>query len=203
LAYENTPMLTPKEFRRKRRVLDQMLTGHSLLRERYERRALLLSLVTIALSIVATSIAFLSGESTFSILGVQARAQIWIGALTLILFFLALVDLLVRWRQRSGAHADAVQRLGRLKSLFRVATIQDDVVVATGVNLSVEYDRTMEQLPAIPEKLILWVKSEHLRKVQVSKLLDTHAGAPVWYLNCLAYLQGIRGSETIDTEEDR
>jgi hypothetical protein len=192
--------LTPGEFSRKRRVLDQMLTGHSLLRDRYKRHALALSLLTLALSIVATSIAFLSGESMFSVLGVQARAQIWIGSLTTILFFLTLVDLLVHWRERAGAHADAVQRLGRLKGMFRMATIHDDRVVATGIDLSIEYDRTMEQLPPIPERLFLWMKAKHIRKVQVSKLLDTHAGAPLSYVYLLAYLEGVRGTGQADSE---
>ena len=87
--------LTPDELRRKRRVLDQMLTGHSLLRDLYERRALILTLLILGLSIVATSVAFLSGESTVSILGVRARVQTWVGVLTATIFFLTLVDLCV------------------------------------------------------------------------------------------------------------
>lgn len=186
------PPLTPQELRRKRRVLDQMLTGHSLLRDRYERRALILTLLILALSIVATSVAFLSGESTVSILGIRARLQIWVGVLTATIFFLTLIDLRVDWRQRAGAHDDAARRLGRLKGIFRVAVIRDGVVDAGGVDLNADYDSTMEQLLPIPDKRFLWVKAKHTRKVRASKLLDEHAGAPVWYVRLLAMWQGIR-----------
>jgi hypothetical protein len=184
---------TPEEFRRKRRVVDQTLTGHSLLRDRYERRALVLTLVIIALSIVATSVAFLSGESTVSIFGVGARVQIWVGVLTATIFFLTLVDLRVDWRQRAGAHDEAARRLGRLKGVFRVPTVRDGLVDAH-VDLNAAYDTTMEELPPIPDKRFLWVKAKHARKVRASKLLDRHAGAPVWYVRLLAMWQGIRGA---------
>jgi hypothetical protein len=191
---------TPNEFRRKRRVLDQMLTGHSLLRDRYEHRALVLTLLILALSIMATSVAFLSGDSTFSILGIRARVQTWVGVLTAMLFFLTLVDLRVDWRQRAGAHDEAARRLGRLKGLFRSVTIRDGAVDAGGADLDVEYDTTMEQLPPIPDKRFLWVKAKHTRKVRASMLLDRHAGAPLWYVRLLAMWQGIRGGEQVEAE---
>lgn len=193
---------TPEEFRRKRRVLDQMLTGHSLLRDRYERRALVLTLLILALSIVATSVAFLSGDSTFSILGLRARVHIWVGVLTAIIFFLTLVDLRVDWRQRAGAHGEAARRLGRLKGLFRMATIRNGVVDAGGADLNGEYDNTMGQLPPIPDTRFLWVKAKHTRKVQVSKLLDKHAGAPLWYVRLLAMWHGIRDADQVGGEKE-
>src|SRR5437879_2833536 len=119
-----------------------MLTGHSLLRDRYERRALVLTLLILGLSIVATSVACFSGESTVSILGIQARVQVWVGVLTATIFFLTLVDLRVDWRQRAGAHDDAARRLGRLKGVFRVAVVHDGVVDAGGVDLNADYDST-------------------------------------------------------------
>jgi hypothetical protein len=191
---------TPDEFHRKRRVLDQMLSGHSLLRDRYERRALVLTLLVLGLSIVATSVAFLSGEATVSIVGIKARVQIWVGVLTALIFFLTLVDLRVDWRQRAGSHDEAARRLGRLKGLFRVATVRDGVVDTAGRDLNLEYDTTMDELPPIPESRFLWVKAKHTRKVRASNLLDHHAGAPVWYVRWLAMWHGIRGVEQPSTQ---
>jgi hypothetical protein len=192
---------TPEEFRRKRRVLDQMLTGHSLLRDRYERRALVLTLLVLALSIVATSVAFLSG-STLSILGIQARVQVWVGVLSAVIFFLTLVELRVDWRQRAGTHGDAARRLGRLKSIFRAAAVHDDVVDAGKTDLNLEYDTTMEQLTPIPDNRFLWVKAKHTRKVRASMLLDKHPGAPLWYIRLLAMWHGIRGGDQAEGEEE-
>jgi hypothetical protein len=195
--------LTPDELGRKRRVLDQMLTGHSLLRDLYQRRALILTLLILGLSIVATAVAFLSGESTVSILGVRARVQTWVGVLTATIFFLTLVDLRVDWRQRAGAHDEAARQLGRLKGVFRVAIVRDGVVEAGGVDLNADYDATMEQLPPIPDKRFLSVKAKHKRKVRASKLLDKHAGAPVWYVRLLAMWQGVRAVPEDKKEERR
>jgi hypothetical protein len=192
---------TPEEFRRKRRVLDQMLTGHSLLRDRYERRALVLTLLLLSLSIVATSVAFLSGDPTASIFGIRARVQVWVGVLTALIFFLTLVDLRVDWRQRAGSHEEAARRLGRLKGLFRSVNVTDGVVDVGGRDVNLEYDTTMEQLPPIPDSRFLWVKTKHTRKVRASKLLDQHPGAPLWYVRLLAMWQGIRGVEQ-DTDKD-
>lgn len=184
---------TPKEFRRKRRVLNQMLTGHSLLRDLYERRALTLSLLILALSIAATATAFLSGDAPMTVLGIRARVQVWVGLLTAVIFFLSLVDLRVDWRQRAGAHEDAARRLGRLKGIFRGATVVDDTVDSAGVDLDLEYEAVMEQVPPIPEKWFLRAKAKHVRKVRVSELLDSHAGAPAWWVTLLVTWRGIRG----------
>lgn len=187
--------LSPKELTRKRRVLDQMLTGHAWLRDVYERRALLLTLLILALSILATAVAFLNGESHLKILGATARVQIWVGSLTALIFFLSLIDLRVDWRQRAGAHAEATRRLGTLKGLFRGVVVIGDEVQAGGVDVDREYDAVMERLPPIPEKWFLRVKAKHLRKVRASELLDSHSGAPAWWVRLVATWNGIRGSK--------
>jgi hypothetical protein len=36
------------------------------------------------------------------------------------------------------------------------------------------------------------MKVKHRRKVAVSKLIDTHSGAPLWYLRCVAMVNGLK-----------
>lgn len=183
---------TADEFRRKRRVLDQTITGHAFLRDLYERRALLLTLLILALSIAATATAFLGGEAPVTIAGIRARTQVWVGVLTGLIFFLSLVDLRVDWRQRAGAHDEAVRRLGRVKAIFRGVTIVDERVDATGVDLDFEYESAMDQVPPIPEKWFLRAKAKHLRKVAASQLLSSHPGAPAWLMKLRATWAGMR-----------
>ena len=191
---ESPQLPTPKEFRRKRRVLDQMLTGHSMLRDHFERRALILTLVILGLSILATAVAFLSSDTSVDVLGLRARVQVWVGLLTALIFFLTLVDLRVDWRQRAGVHEDAVRRLGRLKGLFRGVTVVNGVVESAGVDIDLEYEAATEQIPPIPEKWFLRTKAKHVRKVRASQLLDSHPGAPAWWVRLLATWRGIRGN---------
>jgi hypothetical protein len=190
---DRPPEPNAREFRRKRRVLDQTITGHALLRDLYERRAVFLTLLILALSIAATATAFLAGDETVRIAGIRARTQVWVGLLTALIFFLSLVDLRVDWRQRSGAHGEAVRRLARLKGIFGGVSIVDDVVDATGVDLDFEYESAMEQVPLIPEKWFLRAKAKHLRKVAASQLLSSHPGAPSWLMKLRVTWAGIRG----------
>jgi hypothetical protein len=194
----NKPSAEPsaKEFRRKRRVLDQTITGHAFLRDVYERRALVLTLLVLALSTVATATAFLAGDTPVTIAGIRARTQIWVGVLTTVIFFLSLVDLRVDWRQRAGAHAEAVRRLARVKGVFRGVTIVEDRVETTGADLDFEYESAMEQVPPIPEKWFLRAKARHLRKVAASQLLSSHPGAPSWLMKARVTWDGIRGKSS-------
>jgi len=186
--------MTTDEFARKRRVLDQTLTGHALLRDRYGRRATILSLFILSMSILATATAFLKDSQYLSILGLTLPRQDWIGIVTTAIFLLTIVDLRLDWGKRSGVHADAAQRLARLKGLFRIAESEPSSNQVAGTNLDREYDSTMEQLPPIPEQFFLYAKALHLHKVCVSRLLDRHAGAPLWYVNVLATIAGMRAS---------
>jgi hypothetical protein len=187
---------TAQEFWRKERVLDQSITGHAFLRDLYERRALLLTLLILALSIAATATAFLAGDTPVTIVGIRARTQVWVGLLTSLIFFLSLVDLRVDWRQRAGAHGEAVRRLGRVKAIFRGVTIVDDEVDATGVDLDFEYESAMDQVPPIPEKWFLRAKAKHLRKVAASQLLSSHPGAPAWLMKLRVTWIGMRGKSS-------
>lgn len=164
--------LSGQEYRRRRNVVDMMLTAHSVLRDRHERRAAGLTLFIMGLSIVATGVAFISGESDATIGPFTARVQVWVGLLTGVIFFLSIVDLRVEWRRRAWAHEEAAGRLADLKALFRHARHEDDVV-HSDVDLLAEYDHTMDALGAlrvpIPEAKFNRLKARHLRKVEISK----------------------------------
>src|ERR1019366_1416815 len=104
--------LRADEFDRQRRVADQMLSAHAVLAERYERRASGLTLLTMALSVVATGVAFISGQPDAHIGPFSARVQVWVGVLTCVIFFLSIVDLQVEWRRKARSPGEAARRVG-------------------------------------------------------------------------------------------
>lgn len=175
------------------RVVDTTLTAHCLLRDRYRRRELLLTLLVLALSIVATAAGLLSDKVRVDIGPASARLATWLGILTAVIFFLALVDLVFDWRRRAWAHEDAARRIGDLKLRMRAITLSNDMVDAGATDIRAEYEQTLASVVEIPERQFLAMKSKHHRKVVLSKLIDTHAGAPVPYLRLLAAWRGIRG----------
>jgi len=108
-----------EDFNRRFGILDQMLTMHSVEQDRYRRWATALTLLILALSIVATMVAFLSGEKRVDFGLFTATVQTAVGILTAFIFFLSLVDLRVDWRERARGHQDAAAKLAELKAKFR------------------------------------------------------------------------------------
>jgi hypothetical protein len=192
-----TPVLSKEEYRRKFRVLDQMLTAHSTLRDRYMGRSRTLTLLIMALSVAATAVAFVSGEKEVSLGFFSWHLQELAGLFTVVIFVLALVDLIVDWRRESWAHDDAAKRLGELKLRFRGATIAEEAVDTGGIDLAGEYERTMNAIVPIPDRHFLGLKAKHKRKIAVSQMLDTEPGAPIWLLRLrLLRRDGKLGSRT-------
>jgi hypothetical protein len=166
------PELTAEEYRRRRDVVDMMLSAHSVLRDRYERRSTGLTLLIMGLSVAAAGVAFISGERHATIGPFSARVQVWVGLLTSLIFFLAILELLVDWRRRAWAHDEATQRLSDLKATFRRARREGDVV-RSDVDLVDTYDHTMDALGAlrvrIPDSQFNRLKARHWRKVEISR----------------------------------
>jgi hypothetical protein len=174
--------LSYEEYDRRLGIVDMMLSAHSVLRDRNERRSTGLTLLIMALSIAATGVAFISGEPDATIGPFTARVQIWVGLLTCLIFFLSILELLVEWRRRAWAHDEAAQRLSDLKAMFRRGR-RDGQVVHSDVDLINAYDQTMDALGAlrvrIPEDRFNRLKARHLRKVEVSRRTSARPERPI------------------------
>lgn len=193
MAEQNTPQpISRGEYDRLWRVVDLMLSAHSILRDRNRRRQLSLTLLVMALSIAVTSLAFFSEGLRVEIGPLQAELTIWLGILAALIFFLSIVDLTVNWKRQAWTHEDAVRRLGELKSKLRAVTLVGNNVDTGGEDIRAEYERTMADLVEIPERRFLPMKVKHHRKVEISKLIDKHKGAPLPYLRLLVVLRGLR-----------
>lgn len=173
--------LPAAEFDRRRRVVDMLLSGHSLLRERYERRATGLTLLVMALSILATGVAFITSPAELTIGPVTARVQVWVGVLTCVIFLASIVELLVEWRRRAWAHGEAARSLADLKAQYRHAR-RDASLVHSDVDLLAAYDDAMDALKAlrvpIPESQFNRLKARHLRKVALSARISARPERP-------------------------
>lgn len=199
------------EYRRMWRVVDMSLTGHSWLRDRYKRRHNLLLGFILVLSLVASSLAFASDETTRSLFGVGFSPQVVGGTMTLTIFFVALVDLIVDWRRRSWEHAIAADRFSELKQQFRAVSIDDSGVVEGGEELRKAYGEVTMKPPQLPEDLFPRVKARHLRKIETSKFMDAHPGGSllmarihVWWRGNFAHDQTNSGpGQETDDGDDR
>jgi hypothetical protein len=188
------------DFRRRFGVLDQMLSAHATLRDRFRRRAVTLTLVTMAMSVAAATLA-LGDDRQLHILGLELETKGWLAILAGVIFFLAIVELVVDWRGRSWAHGDAARRLGELKAEFRRADVDGDRVETHGVDLAAAYEQVTGAIVEIPNGSFNRLKARHRRKVAVSKLLDDRPGAPVLLLRWEVLRSGLGAGEGRPTAE--
>jgi hypothetical protein len=167
-----------KEIARQRRLIDQTITAHSLLRDRYLRRATVMTCGLLAASVLATAFAFASGEPRVTILGVSAQRATWLGWFAVVTFTVTLIDLVLDWRGSKRKHEAAVRQLAVLKTEYRTPP-EPGTEVEQRDRLSERYQTVMDAIPNLPERDFLRLKASHLRKVEVSRILSAHAGMTV------------------------
>jgi hypothetical protein len=188
---------SPKEENeRQYRLIDQLLTAHAKLRDRFSRRCRVLNILLLALAIILNAFVFASDDSLQVLFGRPAEAKVWIGVVSVILLILVVVQFLVDWEGRSRSHREAVQRLGQLKASYREAHGSDEKYE----QLTREYALTMEMLPPIPEKSFNKLKADHKFKRLVSRELDAHPGIPAWLAGARVRWRSVRGSAPQNTE---
>lgn len=163
------------EIQRQRRLVDQMSTMHSLMRDRARLEGLLLVCVVLVASVVATAFAFAGGSDTVSIFGLKGQRSTWLGWFAVATFSLTLVDLVLDRRGAAGRYGDAVRQLSTLKADYRTMPLPA-VAVEECRRLTELYQVAMEALPPLPERQFNRLKAKHLEKVEISRYLSNHPG---------------------------
>jgi len=185
--------MTPEELNRQARVVDQMLSMHSALRDRYARRAKCLTLGVLGCSVVLCTVTFLPDDA-LGFMGVSPFAnRVIVGVLSSLVFFLSLVDLCVAWGKASWRHGEAAETLAKFKHRYRTAISAGTVATGDGAELTREFGQVMAALCPIPDKQFASLKAYHLRKVRLSQMIDAHAGCPVWWLRLRLVWEGVFG----------
>jgi len=169
------------EVKRRRRVVDMMLSMHSHLRDQYSRQGLRLDVGILTGSVVLCAATFLD-PVLLRWAGVPEEGfRVVSGAMSALLFVLSFVMLRVDWKEAAGRHARAVAVLGELKEQGRMARgmVSDTPAVSDFIRA---YDSVMKTLPPVPEHEFSKLKAHHLRKRALSDALDQAPYAPVWLL---------------------
>ena len=171
------------------------MSMHSALRDRYARRARFLTLAILGCSVVLCTITFLP-DNALEPLGVSAAANRFIiGGFASLVLFLSIVELFVRWQTISAHYGEAAEKLAKLKFQYRAASSGGEVDAEKCDLLKREYEECMEKLPPIPDKLFPSLKSYHIRKVRLSRMIDSNPGCPVWFLRLRLLIKGILGKQ--------
>jgi hypothetical protein len=176
-----------EELERCRRVADQMVTAHSILRDRFARRALALDIAILILSAWVTTAAFIDPAIAHMISLWRLSPTISIGLVALVTFCLSLFQLKVDWKQRSDRHGQAARAYSTVKFILTRA-LDDTVASAPEQQEALErYYGIGEFHVPIPDGKFNRLKQKHLIKVEISKQLSVTPGASrllIWLRIC-------------------
>jgi hypothetical protein len=148
---------------------------HSLLRDRAARTTTWITVTLLGASVFSIAFAFAGDIHDVEILGVSAARSTWLGVLAILTFVGTLIDLVTDHRAVARSHESAVRLLADLKADYR-QTDPSETPPARAARLTSRYQSVMAQIPPIPEKAFNKLKSAHLRKVEISKILSANPG---------------------------
>ena len=170
------------EQERQFRVVDQMLTMHSLLRDRYIRWSRLLDYSILGSSVMLNAFVF-SGDDTYLLFGVApSQGRLLVSVVSVFVLVVSLVAVSANLSERGRTHQNAVTELANLKAEGR----RPD-----GGELK-SFNKVMATIPPIPDRLFNHLKSKHVAKVALSQMISEFPGAPVWILKLKLIFLGSR-----------
>ena len=181
-----------KELNRQFRVLDQTLSMHTILRDRYATRGLIIDIVLLACSVIFCATTF-ARDDVFTQFGLSPQnVRYVLGVASIAAFFASLTALRVDWKGKSARHRDATQKLTSVLALFRETRQEDGTWPQDrGAELHQAYWEVMNNVIEVPTSSFVGLKSRYLRNVEVSKMLDSMPGCPVFMLKLILFCRSI------------
>ena len=174
--------MTKSELQRIKRVSEQLVTAHSLLRDRYARRAFVIDITILGSTLWLTAMALVNPIIGVELTPTGLTKDLWLGILSVVAFFLSIVQIRVDWKGKENAHARACDAYASVKreTVNLLAQEQFD---------GLEYKRILDKYESagtlsipIPEAEFTKLKGKHKIKMEISNFLNEKPAASVWLL---------------------
>lgn len=172
-----------QDFEQQAKVVDMMLTIHSILATRYYRKSQILELSMLAISTILVALTFVDPQ-ILSFLNIHSdTARILIGVCSVLVFFLSIVSLIVDWKGKSAQHREAFKTLIPLKSEWReMRSSFDDLDERSRIEFVRKSALILGTITPIPDAQFNQLKAEHYKKVALSKLISAYPGSSTMLL---------------------
>lgn len=169
-----------KEFERQKRVINMMITAHSVLRDKYLCRSKLFDISLLVAAIFLNALVFVSNDFYTNLSMNPENAKLYIGIISVILLALSIVGIMLNTKQKSENHGQAcVQLFYLLNEIRNIEDINDPKEKLQHIDLfSSKYAQITAMLVPIPSKKFNRLKSIHLRKIEFSKFISIHKSKP-------------------------
>lgn len=182
------------ELKRMKRVLNMMISMHSSLRDKYHRLSQTLNLTLFMSAIILNSLVFASSEHLMKLPLFNKNIELIIGLTSIVVFFVSILMLIVKWDQKSGNHEEAKNQLSHLlnecREMFNHPEKISDMQV---IQYSKKYSQINSMLIAIPEGSFNRLKYKHLQKMALSKYISDHHKSPYIITRLRFLLDSLRG----------
>ena len=157
---------TKEENQRQYKLIDQLLSMHSSLRDRFERRAFWLNTLQIGVSLFLSVYAFVPDDAIRMLGFDPSKGRYFLGTLAVIVLLISITEFRVDWKAVGSRHSEAARHLAELKAKYRKAYSESAGEDSEkNSRLSADYDRLMALVPPIPEQYFIRLKASHRFKV--------------------------------------
>lgn len=189
------------ELKRVKRVADQSCSSHARLRDRFATQATFLDTIVLCAAAWVTALALVDPAFALRLTPRGVPPTLWIGLLSIAVFIATLIQLKLDLKGKSDAHSRAFEAQAEIKRAAndaekhvgdadRLAAVHGKVALAAAVGVS------------IPEKEFLAQKAIHLRKVEMSKLLDERPFTSLTLVRLQLWLRDNFGKSAASSDKD-
>ena len=165
------------ELKRRYRVADMMISMHSILRDSYRRRAISLDAVLFSSAVVIATLAFGDPDLIDRLPLTTDSSKLTIGFVSILVFLASLTAWMVDWKGKADAHGRAASAYASTK--FRLGSVDSETDSRELDQILMQYEETARSAVPIPDAQFLRLKSEHLLKIRLSRLLDRFPAVPI------------------------
>lgn len=179
------------ELKRKYKVINMMITMHSVLHHRFKTKSLIGNIFFLLTAIILNVFIFFDFDylsfTGFSV----AKIRNIVAISSFLIFLFSVIFLLVEWSKKSEQHLQAINQLSRLLNELRsILNTEDKSKLANKTKLFDElYNQINETIPKIPDKKFNSLKAIHYKKVEISKFIDKHKGKPYFVIRILFFFE--------------
>lgn len=184
-------------------VVDQSITAHSMLKERFGLQARVLDIALFLVSSFLTFLAVASHSVRGKVLPQWIDGEMTLPVVAVIVFCGSLLQWHMGWKEKAALHSEAAKVLSQFKhELAKILGSGRDVSEEElRVHLQ-NYQYINQSKIVVPEEKFLSLKKAHKEKVAISKLLDMRPGAWVWLVKLKLLLRDNFGVDLLHAKED-
>jgi len=179
------------ELQRKYKVINMMITMHSILHQRFKKKSLVGNIFFLLTAIILNVFIFFDFDYlSFTGFSIDKIKNI-VAVTSFLIFLLSVVFMLVEWSKKSEQHLQAINQLSRLLNELRsLLKIENSALLSNKSELFDElYNQVNETIPKIPDKKFNYLKARHYNKVEISKFIDKHKGKPYFVIRILFFFE--------------